>query len=153
MSEAIARDAYDRQLGLIEDLPDVLSTRPSTIVDTVPIVGLSQTFIVQSYRQREVGDRIFIQYLDAAGTQRLVIPPKVADAIARQRSALTKKSRSKAARESQDGRQPGFLKMSAEDRTKAREKGAATRARNAEARRRRRQSDAHAKSPLDVAVN
>ncbi len=136
-NESSGRDAYDRQLGMIDDLPDVLSTRPSTIVDTTPIVGLSQTFIVQSYRQREVGDRIFIQYVDSSGTQRIVIPPKVADVIARQRSALTKKSRSKAARESQDGRQPGFMKMSEADRKKARQKGAATRVRKAAARQKR----------------
>jgi hypothetical protein len=120
----INRDSFDRQLGAIEDLPDVLSTKATTIVDTTPIIGLAQTFI--------------IQFVDAQGTKRIVIPPKVAQAIARQRSALTKKSRSKGAREAQNGRRPGFLNMSTEARAEARTKAAATRAKKAAKRKSRR---------------
>jgi hypothetical protein len=134
----INRDSFDRQLGAIEDLPDVLSTKATTIVDTTPIIGLAQTFIIQSYRQRDVGDRVFLQFVDAQGTKRIVIPPKVAQAIARQRSALTKKSRSKGAREAQNGRRPGFLNMSTEARAEARTKAAATRAKKAAKRKSRR---------------
>jgi hypothetical protein len=134
----INRDSFDRQLGLIEDLPDVVATKATTIVDTTPMIGMSQTFIIQSYRQRDYGDRVFLQFVDSEGTTRIVIPPKVAEAIARQRVALTKKSRSRAAREAQNGRQPGFLNMSKEARAEARTKAAATRAKKAAKRKSRR---------------
>lgn len=41
---------------------------------------------------------IFLEYIGREGSLRLALPPVVADAIARQRDALTDKSRSQAAR-------------------------------------------------------
>ena len=117
-SEAMP-DPYDRQLGVLHDLPDVVKTKPST-VRTVPIMGVggTQIFIVQTYRQREKGDTIFLEVVGAAGTVRIVIPPKVANTIARQRDALTSKVRSKLAQAAaQDlkarGIKPGFMRAKA----------------------------------------
>lgn len=89
---------FDRLLGGLDGLPDVISTKPSTVRAIVPLLGSAQTFIVQTYRQREQGDTIFLECVSADGHLRLAIPPKVADVIARQREVLTDKSRSKAAR-------------------------------------------------------
>jgi hypothetical protein len=103
-------DLYDRMLGSLHGLPDVISTKPATVRTVEPLIGHSKTFIVQTYRQREVRetkkgeessvgrDTIFLEAVGREGAVRLVIPPAVADTIARQRDALTARSRSKAAR-------------------------------------------------------
>lgn len=108
-------DDFDRQLGQLEGLPDTLHTRPSTIRTTVPLIGSSQTFILQTVRQAERGDTVFLEYVDRSGSTRIVLPPAVTAAIARQRDTLTDKSRSKAAKalaadRKARGIQPGFLK-------------------------------------------
>src|SRR5581483_9748497 len=110
-----AFDTYDRQIGALKGLPDVIEVKPSTVRVTIPLLGLSQTFIVQTIRQREVGDHVFLETVSRDGAVRIVLPPQVADAIARQRDALTAKSRSKAAKAlAQEGEQrvelPAFLK-------------------------------------------
>lgn len=91
-------DEFDRLLGSLDGLPDVVATKPSTVRTLTPLLGNSQTFIIQTIRQAGKGDTIFIEHVAGGGSLRLVIPPKVADAIARQRDALTAKTRSKAAK-------------------------------------------------------
>jgi hypothetical protein len=108
-------DQFDRLLGGLLGLPDISSTKPSTIRTVTPIVGTSQVFIVQTYRQRDVGDTIFLECVNKEGTVRLAIPPAVAEAITRQRDALTGKTRSKAAKinaqaRKERGELPGFMK-------------------------------------------
>ena len=101
---------FDRMTGNLEDLPDVIRTRPSTKTISLPLVGHSHTYIVQTYRQREEGDTIFLQVISAEGTARIAIPPMVADTIARQRDSLTKRSRSKSGREKMERRmEDGFV--------------------------------------------
>ena len=110
-------DNYDRMVGALEGLPDVIKVKPSTVRTVIPVVGLSQTFIIQTARQREVGDYIFLEGVSKDGSIRLVLPPQVADAIARQRESLTARSRSQAAkRVAQDrkdrGEAPAFQRGS-----------------------------------------
>jgi hypothetical protein len=109
-------DKFDRMMAALADLPDVASVKPSTVVSMSPLIGETQTFIIQTYRQREVGDTIFLQYATSEGLVRVAIPPGAADAIARQRDALTAKSRKRAAREQAAirkarGEKPAFLKV------------------------------------------
>lgn len=106
---------FDRLIGALASLPDVTHTKPSTLAVLSPLIGEAQTFIIQTYRQREVGDTIFIQYIDGEGSLRIAIPPEAADAIARQRDALTTKVRKRlgkdqAAARKARGEQPAFLK-------------------------------------------
>lgn len=108
-------DKFDRMMGALANLPDVASTKPSTIVALNPLIGATQTFIVQTFRQREVGDTIFLQYVDDEGRIRMVIPPQASDAIARQRDALTAKIRRKLGKDQAQARKakgllPGFMK-------------------------------------------
>lgn len=90
-------DHFDRIIGSIDGLPDVQRARPSTVTTVMPIIGQSQTYVVQSYKEpadeRAGGFYIFLQRVDAEGGIRIAIPPKVADAIYRQRDALVKASR------------------------------------------------------------
>jgi hypothetical protein len=113
-------DAYDRQLSALHDLPDVTKVKATT-VRTVPPLGIggTQVFIVQTYRQRERGDTIFLEVVGVGGAVRLVIPPTVSNTIARQRDALTARSRSQTAKavaadRKARGIEPGFLKRAAE---------------------------------------
>lgn len=91
-------DEYDRLLGSLDGLPDILRTKATT-VDVVPILGIggSTTFILHTVRQRDRGDIVFLRAVGADKSFRLVLPPAVTDAIARQRDSLTTKSRKKGA--------------------------------------------------------
>lgn len=111
-------DNYDRALGQLDGLPDVVHTKATTINVLTPLVGAAQTFIVQTFRQRDQGDTVFLIAVSAEGSLRLVIPPRVTEAIARQRDALSAKSRSKAATalaadRKARGEVPGFLRPGA----------------------------------------
>jgi hypothetical protein len=113
-------DAYDRQLAALHDLPDVVRTKPSTIRSVPPLgVGGTQVFVVQTYRQAERGDTLFLEVMGAGGAVRVVIPPPVSAVIARQRDALTNKTRSKAAKATAADRKargelPAFLRSKKE---------------------------------------
>lgn len=112
---------FDRILGSLEGLPDVTDVKPTTIRVTTPLLGKAQTFILQTIRQKDVGDFVFLEYVDADGSTRLVIPPKVTEAIARQRDALTGRVRSKSAKATAADRKarglkPGFQMTAAERR-------------------------------------
>ena len=96
-------ESFDRILAGLDGLPDVAHAGPSTI-RSVSFIGTSQTFIVSTYRMREQGDTIFLESVSAEGSLRLVIPPKVADAIARQRDQLTAKVRRRIGRDAANAR-------------------------------------------------
>jgi hypothetical protein len=107
-------DKYDRMAGALANLPDATQTKPATVKTIVPLTGESQTFIIYTVRQREVGDTIFLEYGDGDRYVRLYLPPAVADTIARQRDALTTKVRKRVARDQAAARKargevPAFL--------------------------------------------
>lgn len=90
---------FDRQLGMLVGLPDVTHTKAQTVSYLTPLTGLAQTFIAQTFRHREEGDTIFLQFVSADGAVRIVIPPKVTAALHRQDSSLGKRNRKAAARQ------------------------------------------------------
>src|SRR4029453_13111230 len=102
--------------GALHGLPDVTSTKTSVTRVVPPFgVGGTQLYVVQTYRQKEQGDTIFLEHVSETGTVRLVIPPQVSAVIARQREQLTAKTRSRAAKAAaqdrkQRGEIPAFLK-------------------------------------------
>ena len=109
-------DAFDRTIGLLHGLPDVTEVKTSVTRVVPPFgVGGTQLYVVQTYRQKEQGDTIFLEHVSETGTVRLVIPPQVSAVIARQREQLTAKTRSKAAKavaqeRKERGEIPAFLK-------------------------------------------
>lgn len=119
-------DEYDRIYGSLDGLPDVTRTKASTVIQTPPLgVGGSRTFFVQTARQREVGDTIFIQTVGPDGGHRYVLGPEVAGVIARQRDSLTtmvarKHGKRLAAERKAAGIVPAFLGKGARGRTKKR---------------------------------
>lgn len=102
MDEQRRVDHFDRIIGSIDGLPDVVKARPSTVTTVQPIIGNSQTYVVQTYKERDGGFVIFLQMLDSERQARIAIPAKVAQAIYRQRDALVKRSRSNAQRDRWD---------------------------------------------------
>ncbi len=120
-------DKFDREIGTLKGRPDVTETKASTIVTTTPMIGATRTFIVQTFRVREVGDSIAVQYIDDNGSMRIVLPPEVADAIARQRDALTLKVRKRLGKEQASARKargevPAFLKAGKRGKRKRKRK-------------------------------
>lgn len=117
-------DLFDRMLGQLDGLPDVTKTRMTPLRVIPPLgIGGSQSFSVQTYRQREVGDWIFLERGTQEGLTRLIIPPDVSAAIARQRDQLAKMVRSKVARAAAHDRmkrgiKPAFLNSKRKRRKK-----------------------------------
>lgn len=108
-------DEFDRASRALDGLPDVTKTKATTLRAKSPVIENTQTYIVQTLRQRDAGDTIFLEYIGNDGSIRLALPPIVADAIARQRDALTGKIRSKTAKANAADRkargiEPGFKK-------------------------------------------
>ena len=112
-------DLFDRTLRALRGLPDVTETKPATKRAYSTVIELAQTFIVHTLRQSDgeskPRDHCFLEYVDAEGSIRIVLPPEVCDTIARQRDALGSKNRKKAAkreaaRRTAAGIKPGFLK-------------------------------------------
>ena len=97
-------DEFDHSSRTLRGLPDVISTKPSTVTVLSPVLDRSQTWICETFRQTEKGDTIFLQHIGAGGSMRIVIPPGVADLIARQRDALATKNRRKGARRAYETR-------------------------------------------------
>lgn len=92
-------DHFDRILGQIDGMPNVQSARPSTVTTVMPIIGQAQTYVVQTYKDPDEGFIVFLQRVDSEGGIRVAIPPKVANAIYRQRDALVKASRRQTGRD------------------------------------------------------
>jgi len=105
---------YDRLRGRMEGV--AIFTKPSTVRNVEIITGKAETFVIETCRHAELGDYIFIEMMDESGeVTRVALPPKAANAIVRQRDALTTKMRSRAAKELAQARKdrgelPGFMR-------------------------------------------
>jgi hypothetical protein len=124
MDEPRRIDQFDRLLGQIDGLPDVSKAKPSTVMTVMPIIGVSQTYVVQTYKDRDEGFFVFLQVVDGEGRARLAIPPKVAAAIYRQRESLVKRARSRAGRDRYDRMTPAQRQASVTRLHKGRRKKA-----------------------------
>jgi|TARA_R110000764_G_scaffold18430_1_gene49608 hypothetical protein len=60
------------------------------------LTGTTVTYIVQTLRQAAEGDTVYLQLISRDGGTRLVLPPAVTNVIARQRDAITTRTRSEA---------------------------------------------------------
>jgi hypothetical protein len=93
-------DRFDRALGNLTGLPDTMHTAPA-VRQVVPLLGVGGTeiFIVQTWRQKDSGDTLFLQHSDRDGLHRMVIPPAITALISQQRDALATKARKAGARQ------------------------------------------------------
>lgn len=126
-SQSSRNNRFDRTLGSLIGIPGVLSSAPATVRAATPMTGEAQTFIVQTFRRREESDGenappsqefVFLEYVDDAGSTRIVIPPNVVRVILRQHDSLTTRARKRgavaaAADRKARGILPGFMKHKA----------------------------------------
>lgn len=111
-------DKFDRMHGSLSGRPDVTRVKASTKNLYTPLIGATQTYTVETMRahdEHDGGDTVFIIYVDDQGATRLYLPPAVSDMIARQRDALTTKTRKRVGKASAEARKargelPGFMK-------------------------------------------
>lgn len=92
-------DAFDLAFGQLDGLTGALSAGPSQVQSTTPIVGHLETWTAQTIRVPDIGDTVFLQVLSAVRSFRLVVPPKVVDALRRQHEQITARARRRAARQ------------------------------------------------------
>jgi len=85
-------DRFDRVRAQIEGLPGYRRTRPTTITSTMPLVGDSVTYVIESVRDQDGEIMAFLQILDTEGGMRLVLPGKVVNAVVAQHERLFDRS-------------------------------------------------------------
>jgi len=101
-------EAFDYELGQLHGLPGVTSTKQATVRATNGLTENS-TWIIQTFRKRDISegaerlpsrDTIFLEFIGKGGRSlRLVVPPQVADVMARQRDQLSTINRRKGAKQ------------------------------------------------------
>ena len=106
-------DVYSRTLSRLLDNPAGVTTKGSTI-DLVTLLGHAETWVVKTIRIDGL-ETVFIQRVNAEGGMRLVLPPEVTAAIARQSATNTTIVRRRGARRAvqtrkERGIEPAFLK-------------------------------------------
>ena len=79
-------DAYSMTLSRLLDNPAGAKTQGSTI-DLITLLGHSETWVVKTIRV-DTAETVFLQRINAEGGMRLVLPPEVSAAIARQRDTI-----------------------------------------------------------------
>ena len=93
MEETRAQSTFDRFHGMVDGMPGVVTTKPSAIKTSLPIVGGVTIATVQTFKSPEFGFAITVTLVDADGqAYNHILPNKVALAIYRQRQSLTDRS-------------------------------------------------------------
>lgn len=93
MDETRAHSTFDRFHAQVDGLPDVTSTKPSAIKQTLPLAGQVTTQTVQTFKGAEFGFAIAITVVDADGqAYNHILPDRVARAIYRQAFDVTRNS-------------------------------------------------------------
>ena len=58
------------RLGALEGQPDVTKAKPTTVRAMLSLIGIARSYIVQTYRQKDRGDTIFVETL--GGEERVI---------------------------------------------------------------------------------
>ena len=98
-------DTFDRLAAQIDGLPGVDKSRPTTVTSVAPLLGVTQTYVVQTYKTEE-GFLAFLQMVSAEGSIRVAIPPRVMAALYRQRDSLVATGRRRRGRDRWDQMDP-----------------------------------------------
>lgn len=107
--------SYDRMLAALDGMPNVAKSKASTVRVVTPLLGNVETFILQTYRDPENGDTIFIEHTAPEGFERYYLPPAVVRVLMRHRDHLETQNRRRAGRQlaeqrKADGIAPAFLR-------------------------------------------
>lgn len=96
-SESATRDEYSKMYGICDGFPKT----GISVVTASGVLGIGgmRRYIVQTFRAPDAGDTVFVEIIGPDGASRFFLPAKVANAIASQREALTRKSRKSGAKQ------------------------------------------------------
>lgn len=113
VSASLTQDAFDKMLSRLMGLPGGAHTKPAA-VQAIDFYGHATSFIVQTVKTDE-GETAFVSVVNASGSVRFVLPPRVLATIDRQRKSLSKQVRSRNGRRIAEERaaagiKPGFMK-------------------------------------------
>lgn len=86
-SAALPTDAFDLALSNLTGHPDGAHTQPS-VVQGMDFYGNVTSFMIQTVKWAE-GVTVFVTQVNASGSARYILPPKVTMAIARQQDAVS----------------------------------------------------------------
>jgi len=92
IDRGIGYETFDRVHGSLLHAQGGLSTKPSTVIASMPIIGTRTAYIVQSFKTGPHGYVVSLEIMDAQGPVRVILPDKVAQAIYRQRDRLADRS-------------------------------------------------------------
>jgi hypothetical protein len=92
----LPRDEFSVLLRQLNDNPG--ATHTQSRVDIADFYGRSQTWTIDTFRA-EGAETVFVQRMSADGALRLVLPPEVTLALARQRGRATDRNRRQGARQ------------------------------------------------------
>lgn len=102
--------SYDRLMAALNGLPDTAKSRATTVRVIQPILGNVETFIIQTFRQREEGDTIFVEHTGPEGYERYYLPPSVVDVLMRHRDQLETQNRRRVGRRLAEERMAAGIK-------------------------------------------
>jgi hypothetical protein len=114
-ADYVTLDEFDRAVEMLRDLPDCVATE-TTLHLSEPLTGRkATTYIVRRFRRSQEGDTVFLTVVAGETAKKIILPPRVMAAFARQDAALSTKLRVKngrrqAADRKAQGIQPAFLK-------------------------------------------
>jgi hypothetical protein len=92
MSETpIPTNPFSRELRSLRDNPGAVSS--ASTIHTQDFYGNSATWVLETFRDGDGDQKVFIQKIDELGGARLVLPPEVTAALARHRDQLSTKVR------------------------------------------------------------
>jgi len=80
-------DAFDKALSRLTGLPDGAHTQPA-VVQAMDFYGNVTSFMVQTVKWDE-GNTVFITQVNADGSARFMLPPKVMTTLLRQQDAVS----------------------------------------------------------------
>src|SRR3990167_6581249 len=110
-NQALPTDAFDKVLSRLTGLPDGAHTQPA-VVQAMDFYGNVTSFMVQTVKWDE-GNTVFVTQVNAEGSARFVLPPKVMATVIRQQEAVSLMIRRRHGRRLAEsakaaGRQPVF---------------------------------------------
>jgi len=114
---------YDRTMRSVVNVPDCTGSKVATYRRLHPVLEVAESFSVQTYRHRELGDTLLIEYASPEGLVRIALPPGVCRLIHRQAASLGRTNRKKAAKQEAARRKaagimPAFMEQAGKPKKK-----------------------------------
>lgn len=98
----LARDAFSARMRELAGNPGI--SKASSRIDLHDFYGNLETWTVDTFRAPGEPGTAFIQQMTATGALRLMLPPKVMEALGRQNGSVVRQNRRRAARQTVSAR-------------------------------------------------